>query len=387
MYSTNETQEAELLGDVPSRIKPPSHTHKPVDSVSVDCELPEGKKPPAAVESQVMEVLGGCAGLRDFSARVTAKRLVFPSKKKTNTSLRALQAMLKNASNAGRKKIEEKLANHFPTSLKNCRKKKNCEKERNKGNQLTFRLGMTHMTLRSLKEDNTIKKLSKDLRGDPYSLGTCDNPKLIIDVGANIGAFCINAAKMYPHSQVICAEPAPETYSLLLWNLVENGVPLRQLSSLGVEGKPGVIALHAAIGAEDGKVDLMYTPTRSQNANVGMSRNTSSWVKIKKQVWRKVSVDEYNLTKILTDSSVRSVDLLKMDCEGCEFTVIPSMRDWIINRTRIKTLVGEIHWASMYANDTYSKSELQRFKEVMELRGTPLNENDRTNMTGVGHFP
>ena len=248
-------------------------------------------------------------------------------------------------------------------------------------------LGMKLMSLRSLKDDNTIRKLSQDLRGDPYSLGTCYNPKLIIDVGANIGAFCINAAKMYPHSQVICAEPAPETYSLLLWNLVENGVPLRQLSSLGVEGKPGVIALHAAIGAEDGKVDLLYIPTRSQNANVGMSRNTSRWATMTNPGWRKVSVDEYNLTKILTDSSVRSVDLLKMDCEGCEFTVIPSMRDWIINRTRIKTLVGEIHWASMYANDTYSKSDLQRFKEVMELRGTPLNENDRTNMTGVGHFP
>ena len=358
-----------------------------MDSVSVDCKLPEGEKPPAAVESQVMEVLGGCAGLRDFSARVTAKRLIFPSKKKTNTSLRALQAMLTNASNAERKKIEEKLANHFPTSLKNCRKEKNCEKATEEGKKLMFSLGMKLMTLRSLKEDNTIKKLANDLRGDPYSLGTCYNPKLIIDVGANIGAFCIKAAKMYPHSQVICAEPAPETYSLLLWNLVENGVPLRQLSSLGVEGKPGVIALHAAIGAEDGKVDLMYTPTRSQNANVGMSRNTSRWATMTNPGWRKVSVDEYNLTKILTDSSVRSVDLLKMDCEGCEFTVIPSMRDWIINRTRIKTLVGEIHWASMYANDTYSKSELQRFKEVMELRGTPLNENDRTNKTGVGHFP
>ena len=107
-----------------------------MDSVSVDCELPEGKKPPAAVESQVMEVLGGCAGLRDFSARVTAKRLVFPSKQKTNTSLRALQAMLKNASNAERKKIEEKLANHFPTSLKNCRKEKNCEQERKKERNL-----------------------------------------------------------------------------------------------------------------------------------------------------------------------------------------------------------------------------------------------------------
>ena len=358
-----------------------------MDSVSVDCELPEGKKPPAAVESQVMEVLGGCAGLRDFSARVTAKVPVFPFQKKTNTSLRALQAMLKNASNAERKKIEEKLANHFPTSSKNCRIKKNCEKATEEAKKFMNNLGMELMSLRSLKDDNTIKKLANDLRGDPYSLGTCYNPKLIIDVGANIGAFCINAAKMYPHSQVICAEPAPETYSLLLWNLVENGVPLRQLSSLGVEGKPGVIALHAAIGAEDGKVDLMYTPTRSQNANVGMSRNTSRWATMTNPGWRKVSVDEYNLTKILTDSSVRSVDLLKMDCEGCEFTVIPSMRDWIINRTRIKTLVGEIHWASMYANDTYSTSDLQRFKEVMELRGTPLNENDRTNMTGVGHFP
>merc|ERR1711937_867102 len=102
---------------------------------------------------------------------------------------------------------------------------------------------MGNITLRELKFDNTEARLRRELLADQYDLSKCVMPSLIIDVGANVGGFCMSAAKMHPHAQVLCAEPAPVTYLLLLWNLAENGIPLVELSSLGQAERPGVIPL------------------------------------------------------------------------------------------------------------------------------------------------
>ena len=90
-----------------------------------------------------------------------------------------------------------------------------------------------------------MQKLKSDFdqRNFMYDVGDCVNHSLIVDVGANIGAFCIAASRLYPQAQIICAEPSPETYFLLQWNLAENHVPLAELSSLGLKNKPGVIAM------------------------------------------------------------------------------------------------------------------------------------------------
>ena len=109
--------------------------------------------------------------------------------------------------------------------------------------------GAFNITLRELKVDNTIERLRSELFGDQYDLAKCVMPSLIIDVGANVGGFCVCASKMFPQSQVLCAEPAPLIHFLLVWNLAENNIPLIGLNSLGKTDWPGVIPLQAAFAA------------------------------------------------------------------------------------------------------------------------------------------
>jgi FkbM family methyltransferase len=233
--------------------------------------------------------------------------------------------------------------------------------------------GKVTFTLRSMKEDDTIPRLKKEVGHDHYGIGTTLNPALIIDVGANIGDFCISVAKLYPKAQVLCAEAAPETYFLLEWNLAENNVPRIELSSLGQADRPGVIPLHGALGASDGFVDFAYSPNKSQNANIGGGPAISGDAS-----WRHVQVRAYDLGNMLSTAKVKSVDVLKIDCEGCEFTLLPSLHDLVVDRNRVKRLVGEIHWHQTRKKKKtlapqMDPKDVQKFKDVMNQRGFPVH--------------
>jgi FkbM family methyltransferase len=240
--------------------------------------------------------------------------------------------------------------------------------------------GKVTFTLRSIKEDDTIPRLKKEVGRDHYAIGTSLNPALIIDVGANIGDFCISVAKLYPKAQVICAEPAPETYFLLRWNLAENNVPLIGLSSLGRADRPGVVPLHGALGSSDGFVDFVYSPKKSQNANIGGGPGINGDAS-----WRHVKVQAYDLGNMLSTAKVKSVDVLKVDCEGCEFSLLPSLHDWVVDRDRIKRLVGEIHWwqtskKKKTLGALMDPTDVQKFKDTVEKRGSPVH-------FGINAFP
>ena len=65
-------------------------------------------------------------------------------------------------------------------------------------------------------------------------------PKLLIDVGANIGTICIPAIKRNLFQTGIAIEPEPRNYSLLIANLHLNGVQRRiQPHNLALGAKPG----------------------------------------------------------------------------------------------------------------------------------------------------
>ena len=177
-------------------------------------------------------------------------------------------------------------------------------------------------TLRTLKGDDAIPRLKVEVGHDHYGISKCVNPGLIVDVGANVGDFCISAAKLYPNAQVLCAEPAPETYFLLLWNLAENNVSRIDRRELGKMNRPGVIAIQGALGSANGMVNFTYNPKSSLGANVGGGPNTEASAD-----WKHLKVRAYSLEKMLTKAKVTAVDVLKLDCEGCEFTLIPSMSE------------------------------------------------------------
>lgn len=114
---------------------------------------------------------------------------------------------------------------------------------------------------------------------------------IVVDIGANVGAFCIRAARRSVH--VTAVEPV--TAALLRANIEANNVPVRVLEGALGNGKPAVI----------------------------------SWDE------QRVSTPTHTLKTILEQSG--GCDFLKCDCEGAE---------WLINPpelTGIRRIEMELH--------------------------------------------
>jgi FkbM family methyltransferase len=155
----------------------------------------------------------------------------------------------------------------------------------------------------------------------------------VVDIGANLGAFTIYTALLHPQMQILSFEPTPPTFFFFICNLFLNKV---ELLSSSFPRSAGVLPLQGAVGATAGTVDISWDPSKTQNAAAGTDEPS-----VLAQGWQKTTVTRYPIISFLERSQV--VRILKIDCEGCEFSVIPGLAEMLSNRTKIEKLVGEYH--------------------------------------------
>ena len=207
--------------------------------------------------------------------------------------------------------------------------------------------------------DNSLQRIAFDAfeEGDTYGLGRVrskTNGGLLVDIGANLGDMTIAMAKLSPGMQVLAVEPVPSTYFFLRWNLHLNGVvPLRNASELGPRGRPGVLAMHAATigGGAAAKAALRQgnaTVTMrfqgsgsSQDAGLDAIRSASPRFKQKYAGWQTKTVAALHLPSAL--GAWESVELLKLDCEMCEYELIAGSPMWFTDRSKVRRVGGELH--------------------------------------------
>ena len=124
--------------------------------------------------------------------------------------------------------------------------------------------------------------------------------KVVIDVGAYRGEsaiyFISQGAK-----KVIALEPAEESYRFALMNIHENKL----------EDK--IVLLNKAVGAQKGSIELNILP----NAPACNSTISTPGSEVKK-------VDAVTLDEVINMAGGERIGLLKMDCEGCEYSVLSS---------------------------------------------------------------
>lgn len=182
---------------------------------------------------------------------------------------------------------------------------------------------------------------------------------VVIDVGANIGDTTITAAKLLPGMQVIAAEPVPDTFFYMCYNLFLNKVPILHENELGHADKFGVLPLHAAIRSHDGNVNVGFSTKKSQSAGADFdAKATVGWQGAdfdanSKAGWQVAEVREVNFTSFLASHGVQRVRLMKMDCEGCEYSVIPELGSFFSDKAKLERFRGEIH-QSLKLDDEFS---------------------------------
>lgn len=149
----------------------------------------------------------------------------------------------------------------------------------------------------------TIKIVTRELETDYYGL---ERIKLspndtVIDIGGNIGMFSIYVKKKFG-CKVIAFEPVPMNYEQFKQNILLNGLSLKD------------IELHnVAITDKEGSNIRIGTSVFNTGASSEFSQGSGIISKCRTE-----TIDKY----ITPDCTY-----LKIDCEGAEYKIIPSILD------------------------------------------------------------
>jgi len=178
--------------------------------------------------------------------------------------------------------------------------------------------------------DNSMVRLQWQ-RGGIYGLAKLSHAAngTVVDIGANIGAISLTLARCHPTLRIIACEPSPVTYFYLLWNCVLNGVPVRV--AMPSHPRPrtagGIDALNVAVSRDgESTVTLSFDATHTQDTvldsmvsrdvqvlGCGRSKGGGKCLPFR----RSVVVPAIDLPLYLHHIHVPTIELLKVDCEGC----------------------------------------------------------------------
>ncbi len=136
--------------------------------------------------------------------------------------------------------------------------------------------------------------------------------RVIVDAGANIGAFSLYALQNAPQATLIAIEPAPDSCKRLRSMLRANGLESRYT------------LYEAALGERQGETTIQLAGVGSQFRRTGVSG-------------QRVAME--TLDSVIPPDTV--VDLLKIDIEGAEYGVLNSVSPGTLRR--IRRIVLEFH--------------------------------------------
>lgn len=145
--------------------------------------------------------------------------------------------------------------------------------------------------------------------GDEYRMHKKPKDKVVLDVGAHVGSFSYLAVCRHAR-EVHAFEPNPENYDLLVKNMIR--FPEVHCYKQGIVGNDGVGV---------GKL-RSHEPTETWS---GISNNGT------------IDIDCVAIDDVL--NRIGKVDIMKIDCEGSEFPIFRTLRQW----DKIGEICGEFH--------------------------------------------
>ena len=195
--------------------------------------------------------------------------------------------------------------------------------------------------------DVVVPELSAELRRDAYGLlrHRATDRGTLLDIGGHVGTTALMYAALHPNEQVHTFEPAPMNFFYLCWNIVTN----RRLAN-------AITMHHAGVSADGAPFTMSYSQDHSMSAR--RATLGATFGKASKQ--RSVRVRTMQLATLLREcvhdegdtrdaralgrsESTRPprVGVVKLDCEGCEFDLVPSSRDFFLHGA--SRVMGEFH--------------------------------------------
>ena len=152
------------------------------------------------------------------------------------------------------------------------------------------------------------------------------NPKIIVDIGANIGITAVWLNHKYPQAKIYCFEPMQDNFEILQKNIA---------------GSENIQAFNFGLGNTNGELDIFsnvdvnnrggFSIYQRENDPDNLGTNTASVGKIKIR----------NAGEALAELGINKIDLLKIDTEGAEFDILTSIPESYLQNCQ--WVMGELH--------------------------------------------
>ena len=170
--------------------------------------------------------------------------------------------------------------------------------------------------------------------------------RVILDMGANIGAFCLFAMAHSPRARVIALEPFPSTFSKLKQVIAENGLADR------------IHCEQAAISATSGHLRMQ--------ADDSIKSHSRKAVADAAQDGAMIDVPSLSLADLMDKYALAHVDYLKVDIEGGEIPLFADVDDTTLRK--VARIGVECHSAQgqqvVWARIKAAGFELERVSRV-----------------------
>ncbi|GGC09053.1 hypothetical protein GCM10011352_39290 [Marinobacterium zhoushanense] len=190
--------------------------------------------------------------------------------------------------------------------------------------------------------------------------------RVFCDIGAWIGPSTIYAARLC--KRVICFEPDPVAYRYLSWNIELNRLTNVSPFCLALAPRMGIETL-ASFGGELG--DSMSSLLKIDEATETATALTLEW------------------TRFIELANPGRIDLIKLDIEGGEFDLLPTMADYLA--TELPVLYLSTH--APFLESSMRRSRLQALADLLafyphcyDQHFKPASMEDLASEDSAEHF-
>jgi FkbM family methyltransferase len=144
---------------------------------------------------------------------------------------------------------------------------------------------------------------------------------VVVDIGANIGDFSIEVAARCPHGRILAVEPVADLADMIELNKLLNGLTKIEVVRVALGGSETEVEINLA-----GNASSLYW---KKGAQVQKAHQTT-------------------LAHLMDAQHIKRIDLLKMDCEGAEWDILPNCAELF---PRIEQICMEFHPAKDWTGE------------------------------------
>ncbi|MBI2645763.1 MAG: FkbM family methyltransferase [Deltaproteobacteria bacterium] len=161
--------------------------------------------------------------------------------------------------------------------------------------------------------------LLKKRRGAEYWVPQEINPKVILDIGGNIGIAAVYFARRFPNAKIYSFEPVLENFEILQKN---------------ISSYPNITAFHVALGDKTIMASLFSSKDKTNHGGYSFFSRLNDAAS-------SISVEVQHAGDFLEKNNIAEIDLIKIDAEGAEYKILTSLKRDMVKK--IKFIIGELH--------------------------------------------